>query len=153
RLRPPGRLCRPAAVPDVRRRPPRTGPVRGDLAQPPGAALGERLADRPSRPYNAPQTRGRRTCRPAPAHPGASHAVDSALGAVMGLAVLVVLKLLALLVLTRGNLGRIFPTTSVGLKLLADQTFLDKVQALLVAETKPPAPPRPSGEPLRLLTL
>jgi Domain of unknown function (DUF2760) len=79
--------------------------------------------------------------------------MEYALGAVIGIAVLVVLKLLVVLVLTRGDLGRVGPTISASLKMLADQAFLDKVRALLTAESKPPAPPKPSGEPLRLLTL
>jgi hypothetical protein len=79
--------------------------------------------------------------------------MDYVLGAVIGIAVLVGLKLLVVLVITGGNLGRVGPTISASLKMLADQPFLDKVRALLTAATKPPEKPRPSGEPLRLLTL
>ncbi len=79
--------------------------------------------------------------------------MEYVIGAVIGIAVLVVLKLLVVLVVSKGNLGRVGPTLSASLKMLADQAFLDKVRVLQTAATKPPEKPKPSGEPLRLLTL
>jgi hypothetical protein len=66
---------------------------------------------------------------------------------------LVVLKLLIVLLLAGGNFGRISLACSAALRLLRDPDFGDKVKPLLQAEAKPPGPPKPSGAPLRLLTL
>ncbi|MCI0685153.1 MAG: DUF2760 domain-containing protein [Gemmataceae bacterium] len=67
------------------------------------------------------------------------------------LAAVVVLWLLYAFV-TAGGLGRYFAARQIAGRWLRDQKFAGKVNALIEPE-KPAAPPRPSGEPLRLLAL
>jgi hypothetical protein len=69
------------------------------------------------------------------------------------LAAAVAAKVLVLMVLAGGNFGRVLLTLSAGFRMLRDPAFADKVNVLLNGETKPAAPPKPSGAPLRLLTL
>ena len=67
------------------------------------------------------------------------------------LAAVIVLWLLYALV-TAGGLGRYFAARQIAGRWLRDQKFAGKVNALIEPE-KPAAPPKPSGEPLRLLAL
>jgi hypothetical protein len=67
------------------------------------------------------------------------------------LAAVVVLWLLYALI-TAGGLGRYFAARQIAGRWLRDQKFAGKVNALIEPE-KPAAPPKPSGEPLRLLAL
>ncbi len=54
--------------------------------------------------------------------------------------------------LTAGNLGRYFAARRLANRWLSDAKFAERVNALAAPE-KPAPPPKPSGEPLRLLTL
>jgi hypothetical protein len=67
------------------------------------------------------------------------------------LAVLVV-YLAALIVVARGNFGRVRLALGCEWRILRDPSFAAKVEALL-APPRPQAPPKPSGAPLRLLAL
>jgi hypothetical protein len=67
--------------------------------------------------------------------------------------VIIVLRLTLALILSGGSIARIRQAVAVSLRVLRNQEFADKVRPLLEAEYKPPAPPKPSGAPLRLLTL
>jgi hypothetical protein len=69
------------------------------------------------------------------------------------IAVVVILRALFVLVLAGGNINRVFLTIKASLRMLRNGEFADKVQALMGGEAKPAAPPKPSGAPLRLLTL
>jgi hypothetical protein len=64
----------------------------------------------------------------------------------------VVLKFLALLIIGRGSLARVWPATQIGCRVLADPAFAAKAEALLVPPPPPP-PPKRTGEALRLLAL
>lgn len=65
------------------------------------------------------------------------------------IAVLVVLRLLIALILAGGDFARVVFTVKAALRLLRDKDFAARVQSL----DAPQAPAKPSGEPLRLLTL
>lgn len=52
-----------------------------------------------------------------------------------------------------GSFGRYSASRRVARRWLNDPKFADKVNALLADAEKPPTPPKPSGEPVRLLTL
>src|SRR5438128_5014668 len=67
------------------------------------------------------------------------------------LAAVIVLWFLWALV-TAGSLGRYFAARSIARRWLRDAAFATKVTAL-IEQNKPAAPPKPSGEPLWLLTL
>jgi hypothetical protein len=70
------------------------------------------------------------------------------------LAAVVALKILVLLILGRGSLGRLGLAWQAFSKILSDPAAAEKVRPILT--TKPselPKPPKLSGEPLRLLTL
>ena len=54
--------------------------------------------------------------------------------------------------LTGGSLGRYFTSRRIANRWLGDVKFAEKVNALAAPE-KPAPPPKPSGEPLRLLAL
>jgi hypothetical protein len=71
---------------------------------------------------------------------------------VITLLVVLVLYLLALFLVSKGNLGRIRLALRTELKTLRDPSFAAKVESLL-APPKPEPPPKPSGAPLRLLAL
>jgi hypothetical protein len=64
-------------------------------------------------------------------------------------AVLIVLRVLLLVLLSGGDIGRIKLAVRVSFRTLRDPAFAGKVKALL----EPPPPPKPSGAPLRLLAL
>lgn len=64
-----------------------------------------------------------------------------------------VVKSLFLLVVSKGNLGRIVAAARAFFAVAGDQEVADKVQALLAAKPEPPKPPRLSAEPVRLLAL
>lgn len=64
---------------------------------------------------------------------------------------LIAIKLLALLVLSRGNLSRIFQASRLALNVLWDGDFAKKVEALLAPP--PPSLNKRSPEPIRLLSL
>jgi hypothetical protein len=63
------------------------------------------------------------------------------------------LRLVFVLVVSGGNVGRIRTAVRAGWRTLRNQEFADKVQTLLDGDAKPAGPPKPSGAPLRLLTL
>jgi hypothetical protein len=65
----------------------------------------------------------------------------------------IVVKALWLLILTGGDTQRIGLSVRAWWRILRDPAFADKVRPLLAAEEKPAGPPKPSPEPLRLLTL
>jgi Domain of unknown function (DUF2760) len=67
------------------------------------------------------------------------------------LAAVVVLWFLWVLV-SAGSLRRYFAARGIGRRWLGDAAFAGKVNAL-IESAKPAAPPKPSGEPLRLLML
>jgi hypothetical protein len=67
------------------------------------------------------------------------------------LGAVVVLWFLWVLV-SAGSFGRYFAARGIGRRWLSDAAFAGKVNAL-IEKAKPVAPPKPSGEPLRLLTL
>jgi hypothetical protein len=70
------------------------------------------------------------------------------------IATLVVLRFAFALILSAGNVGRILLAIRASWRTLRDQAFADKVKDLLEPPPpKPLAPPKPSGAPLRLLTL
>src|SRR5260370_1157968 len=78
-------------------------------------------------------------------------ALESSLYTLAGVAVVLILMVLAL---TGGRFGRIGLAYRGFRKTLSDTAFGDKVVGLLEAkESKPTGPPKPSGEPLRLLGL
>jgi hypothetical protein len=60
---------------------------------------------------------------------------------------------LAYIVIVAGSPGRFFASRRVANRWLRDAKFAEKVNLLLSEAEKPPSPPKPSGEPLRLLTL
>lgn len=64
-----------------------------------------------------------------------------------------VLKVLVLLVLSGGNLGRVMTAAGAFLAMVGDQEATDKVTAVLAAKKEPPKPPRLSSEPVRLLAI
>jgi hypothetical protein len=73
---------------------------------------------------------------------------------VLTILAVIVLRCLIALVLSGGDVGRIWLTVRASLRLLRDPSFAEKVRPLL--EPVPPAPakpPKPSGAPLRLLRL
>src|SRR5260370_8557365 len=78
-------------------------------------------------------------------------ALESSLYTLAGVAVVLILMVLAL---TGGRFGRIGLAYRGFRKTLSDTAFGDKVVGLLEAkESKPTGPPKPSGAPLRLLGL
>lgn len=68
---------------------------------------------------------------------------------VLTIVALVVVKFLALLIISKGSLARVWPATVISCRVLADPDFTQKVQALQT----PPPPPKRSGEAFRLLAL
>jgi Domain of unknown function (DUF2760) len=66
--------------------------------------------------------------------------------------VLIALRLLLLLALSGGNVGRIKVAIRGSLRTLRDPAFAAKVKDLL-EPPPPPPPPKPSGAPLRMLAL
>lgn len=73
---------------------------------------------------------------------------------VLTVVALVVLRVLVLLVLSGGDVGRIWLTIRASLRILRDPSFAEKVRTLLApTPATPPKPPKPSGAPLRLLRL
>jgi hypothetical protein len=69
---------------------------------------------------------------------------------VVGLAVL---KAIVLLIITGGDVQRLALSVRAWWRILRDPAFAGRVSPLLEAEAKPAGPPKPSPEPLRLLTL
>jgi hypothetical protein len=66
----------------------------------------------------------------------------------------IVLRLLVGLVLAGGDVHRLMLTIKGSWRMLRDQAFMENVRLLLEpAEQKPAGPPKPSAEPLRLLTI
>jgi hypothetical protein len=61
--------------------------------------------------------------------------------------------LLFYIVLSRGNFQRIRLAVRTELRVLRDAEFAAKIEALLAAKQAPAAPAKPSGAPLRFLTL
>jgi len=79
--------------------------------------------------------------------------MDWWLVALLTIVTLVVVKLLLLLVLAGGSVDRLTLAIRAFYRLLPDAVLAEKVRALMGAEAKPAGPPKPSGAPLRLLTL
>lgn len=74
--------------------------------------------------------------------------------AAVTLGAVVVLKLLYLLAVGKGSLGRFGPALAIFNKVMGDAAAADKVKPLLTPPPpEPPKPPRLSGEPLKLLIL
>jgi hypothetical protein len=71
---------------------------------------------------------------------------------VLTVLVLIVLRCVVLLVLSGGDLGRIWLMFRAGFRGVRDPLFAEKVRPLL-APPPPPQPVKPSGAPLRLLRL
>src|SRR5262249_3218995 len=70
------------------------------------------------------------------------------------LAAVIALKLLVLLAAGKGSLARVGLATKAFFKLMGDAEVAKKVEPLLTPPPPEPAqPPKPSGEPLRLLNL
>jgi hypothetical protein len=66
---------------------------------------------------------------------------------------LVALKAVVLLIITGGDLQRLALSVRAWWRIMRQPAFAAKVRPLLDAEAKPAGPPKPSPEPLRLLTL
>jgi hypothetical protein len=68
--------------------------------------------------------------------------------------VLLVLRVLIAVILSGGDTARIWLTVRASWHMLRDPAFANKVRPLLEpVKQEPPTPPKPSGAPLRLLTL
>jgi hypothetical protein len=79
---------------------------------------------------------------------------DPVVVVILTILVLVVLRCLVLVILSGGDLARIWLTIRASLRTLRNPSFADKVRPLLEpAPAAPPKPPKPSGAPLRLLRL
>jgi hypothetical protein len=70
---------------------------------------------------------------------------------VLTLAAVIVLRLLFVLLLSGGDVGRVMLTIRASLRMLRDTEFAAKVEPLLAPPPETPA--RPSGAPLRMLAL
>src|SRR5215211_811281 len=79
--------------------------------------------------------------------------MDWWLVALLTIVTLVVVKLLILLALAGGSVSRLTLAIRAFYRMLPDAALADKVQTLMGVEAKPAGPPKPSGAPLRLLTL
>jgi hypothetical protein len=67
---------------------------------------------------------------------------------------LIALRALILMILSGGDMGRIWLMFRAASRTLRNPDFANKVRPLLEpVEQKPPTPPKPSGAPLRLLSL
>src|SRR5687768_820545 len=64
----------------------------------------------------------------------------------------VAVVLVLYMIVTAGSVGRYFAARGIGLRWLRDASFKEKVDALM-APPKPQPPPKPSAEPLWLLTV
>jgi Domain of unknown function (DUF2760) len=71
---------------------------------------------------------------------------------VITIVALILFRVLVLLILSGGDLGRIKTTIRASLRMLRKAEFAAKVENLLTPPPPPP-PPKPSGAPLRMLTL
>jgi hypothetical protein len=78
--------------------------------------------------------------------------LDYAITAALTLLAVGVVVLLYTLVVA-GSPARFFASRRIANRWLRDPKFAEKVNLLAVEAEKPPAPPKPSGEPLRLLAL
>jgi uncharacterized protein DUF2760 len=72
----------------------------------------------------------------------------------VGLTLLAVLVIgLLYMLVVAGSPARFFASRRIANRWLRDARFAEKANALAAEAEKPPAPPKPSGEPLRLLAL
>jgi hypothetical protein len=72
---------------------------------------------------------------------------------VLTIVAILILRILVALILSGGDVGRIWLAVRVAWRALRDPAFGEKVKPLLEPEPKPAGPPKPSGAPLRLLAL
>jgi len=71
---------------------------------------------------------------------------------VLTLVAVLILRFLVVLIISKGNLSRLWPAIRISLRVLSDPAFAAKAQDLLTPPPPPP-PPKRSGEALRLLAL